>query len=60
MLITDDSTDMVEYQGRLVEREHFRVFVFAKDKEPRLIDDYEEYKKLIKSKKWSDKPVKEK
>lgn len=52
--------DTVTYQGREVEREHFRVFVFSRNKEPRLIEDYEEYLKLKKSNKWFDEPIKEK
>lgn len=43
--------EYVSYEGRRINKEHFRVFVYNKDGEM-LVNSYEEYLKAINSKKW--------
>lgn len=45
------SSDQVEYQGRWVPKEHFRVFVYNKSGE-RLVNSYEEYQEALASGLW--------
>ncbi len=54
-------SEKVSYQGRMVPKEHFRVFVYNANGQ-KLANSYEEFLSLLASKEWfekkSDIPVK--
>ena len=49
----------VHYKGRLVSRSHFRVYVYNKEEEKKLAENYDEYSKLISSGLWFDEKPKD-
>lgn len=51
----DDIT--VLYKGQDVPIKHFRVFMFNKKNESKLVESWHEFKKLIDSGEWFDDPV---
>lgn len=50
----DNIADCVLYQGRMVPREHFRVFVYGANNQKRLASSWEEYEELVKTGLWFD------
>lgn len=42
----------VQYQGKLVSKDHFRVFVYGKDNAKKLVESHEEYEKALESGLW--------
>lgn len=49
------SVPQVEYLGRWVPRDHFRVWVYGFDNAKKLAESYAEYKALIAEGKWFDR-----
>lgn len=42
----------VQYQGKLVSKDHFRVFVYGKDNAKKLVESHDEYEKALESGLW--------
>ncbi len=49
--LSEAESPQVMYQGRWVNREHFRAFVYNADQK-KLANSYQEYSELIESKLW--------
>jgi hypothetical protein len=52
MIKQNNLTDYVEYLGKMVPREHFRVFVYSQDGKQKLVNSWNEYQEAIGSGMW--------